>query len=101
MHNYKFLKMIGAKEEGVEEVAWGEEKGELSLGKSCVGEWFRQTFLSTYLCNATASPSAFSAPVRPGVSIVEMSRPTCFPNTFISHVLQNDRLRVKKLPEVN
>ena len=76
----------------------GEEKGGLSLGKSCVGEWFRQTFLSTYLCNATASPSASSAPVRPGVSIIEMSRPSCFPNTLISHVFQNDHLAVKKLP---
>jgi len=27
MHNYKFLKMIGAKEEGVEEVGWGRKRG--------------------------------------------------------------------------
>jgi len=27
MHNYNFLKMIGAKEEGVEEVGWGRKRG--------------------------------------------------------------------------
>lgn len=37
MHNYKFLKMIGAMEEGVEEVGWERKGGGVELGKKLCG----------------------------------------------------------------